>query len=100
MNHLLQNNNNNNNNNNKHDKIQQIYFENHRSAVFKKKAKPCTFSQSTRFSKRRQTSTLSARDGTIDCAHFPMLFTILYFLRLATELSIAMDCLCVFSQSV
>ena len=44
MNHLLQNNNNNNNNNNnKHDKIQQIYFENHRSAVFKKKSKAMYF---------------------------------------------------------
>jgi len=40
MNHLLQNNN---NNNNKHDKIQQIYFENHRSAVFKKKSKAMYF---------------------------------------------------------
>ena len=40
MNHLLQNNK---NNNNKHDKIQQIYFENHRSAVFKKKSKAMYF---------------------------------------------------------
>ena len=59
----------------------EILVMNHLTALF-----------SAGFSKRRQASTLSARNGAIDCAYFPILFATPYSLRLATELSIAMGC--------